>query len=966
MDNYKYKAFISYRHIQFDSLIAQNILELIERYKPPAKFRKGEKWTHWKCFRDEEELPASKDLGDDIHAALEQSEFLVVICSKDLKDSLWCKEEIQYFKLLHGGSTDNIVPVLINGEPETSFVDEMINSVKNDKECTVEPLATDIRADSVKKSLSLLKTRYLKMIARFLDCGYDNLVRRESRRKRNKLIAVFSVITVILTIIIGIILTSYFKLREKNNELLIENSHHLVEEARNLARDKRPVEAIETALKALPDEGNDRPVLPEAEYCLGVVLDAFSPYDYTYGAVKKLEHKSPVLDIAYVKNGEQIFTYDMSGMYFWDRKSGELLKKIKVNLGWDGSSVHIDRQHPSDTEPGIYLYDDYSVALYDCESENFKWKRTYDSKTNIWFDEKNIIASTKGGRVEFVHKETGSLITFLNDKEGYFSGEIILDNKEYAIIKYRNSLYSCHKSEKGYDSVISCDIQHFTQTVCIDDYILGIETGNTYTMYAYDVQSLDLLWEKELKNSDQYVYTSNAIIGWNVYNRNGNFIVAASENKIYLIDCKNGETVKSCELDENITDIEFYDDGTIRFTAGNDYSANIYKVLDDDSVEIDYDFEIALQSQADRICRTENSCATAEEFSNVVYIYEKRPNPDHQSTDFIEMKTDMKGNYALARKSWKEEAPKYLYHIVSGEIIAAFPSDAEFSAECYVVYSNENGTVAYNYETGEYSYDAEAGFIQAGKSRCSYKVDNNTITLKTEDGSKFSWTDDYDTFLGKYSPDGKKIMMLSSYDDPCTITVHSFEDNKTLELTDAYIKDSVWVDSDSILLWGSDDVFYEYDALTGELISKCSSYELFDAAVLMVTSLDTDNCVGVLCDDGLFSCVDMSESSVTGEIDFKNVGEERISFGINYDPKLNWKIYPQSNILIIEKFIGTGWIDAWIIDTESFGLRHVIYYFREYAEGANMVICATPDNKHYLYPLYTTEELVEKAKNYLS
>ena len=129
---YKYKAFISYRHIPFDSYVAEKLLKLIETYKKPHNISQDKRKEYWKCFRDEEEIPISSDIGKEIHYALENSEYLIVVCSPELVKSKWCLEEISYFKKIHGGSTDNIIAVLIDGKPETAFP-VLLKKKKSDK-----------------------------------------------------------------------------------------------------------------------------------------------------------------------------------------------------------------------------------------------------------------------------------------------------------------------------------------------------------------------------------------------------------------------------------------------------------------------------------------------------------------------------------------------------------------------------------------------------------------------------------------------------------------------------------------------------------------------------------------------------------------------------------------------------------------------------------------------------------------
>ena len=77
-------------------------------------------------FRDESELSASSDLSKDIEGRLADSEFLIVICSPDTKNSRWVDQEIRTF--IKHRDRKNILPVLIKGEPEDSFPDILMET----------------------------------------------------------------------------------------------------------------------------------------------------------------------------------------------------------------------------------------------------------------------------------------------------------------------------------------------------------------------------------------------------------------------------------------------------------------------------------------------------------------------------------------------------------------------------------------------------------------------------------------------------------------------------------------------------------------------------------------------------------------------------------------------------------------------------------------------------------------------
>ena len=124
--NFKYDAFISYRHCELDKYVAENLHRILESYDLPKNIKEKLNITGKsikRVFRDQEELPLSSNLEDPIIDALKESKYLIVICSPRLKESMWCKKEIETFKKLRGRK--NIFCVLVEGEPKDSFPQEV-------------------------------------------------------------------------------------------------------------------------------------------------------------------------------------------------------------------------------------------------------------------------------------------------------------------------------------------------------------------------------------------------------------------------------------------------------------------------------------------------------------------------------------------------------------------------------------------------------------------------------------------------------------------------------------------------------------------------------------------------------------------------------------------------------------------------------------------------------------------------
>ena len=88
----KYDAFISYRHCDPDKYVAELLHKQMEAFRLPGRMvdKCRERTRIERVFRDRDELPLANNLEDPIKQALSDSEYLIVICSPRLKESLWC------------------------------------------------------------------------------------------------------------------------------------------------------------------------------------------------------------------------------------------------------------------------------------------------------------------------------------------------------------------------------------------------------------------------------------------------------------------------------------------------------------------------------------------------------------------------------------------------------------------------------------------------------------------------------------------------------------------------------------------------------------------------------------------------------------------------------------------------------------------------------------------------------------
>ena len=182
MEKRDFKAFISYRHQSPDADIAKRLHKLIETYTIPGGLRGKNGSRHpGRVFRDQEELPLSPDLGKDIETALDNSEWLIAVCSPRYLKSLWCMRELEYF--IEKKGRDRVLTVLVEGEPADSFPEILSFGVNAAGEkVAMEPLAADVRGATVAESLKKLKKEKLRLLAPMLDTSYDGLYQRQRRR----------------------------------------------------------------------------------------------------------------------------------------------------------------------------------------------------------------------------------------------------------------------------------------------------------------------------------------------------------------------------------------------------------------------------------------------------------------------------------------------------------------------------------------------------------------------------------------------------------------------------------------------------------------------------------------------------------------------------------------------------------------------------------------------------------------
>jgi len=201
---FKYNAFLSYS--RKDEELAKTLERFLEKYTVPRAFR-TESRKKITVFRDVYDAHLG-DLSDELKKGLDNSEFLIVICSPNSYNSTYVGEEINYFGQQYGKA--KILPVLVSGRPnnEINDADPVQDSAFNTALYNFfeEPLAADIRSfgkESFSKKRYRIREARFQIISKLLKTDKtDKLVGRYKWNRRLK-VGVPSILILILMVFFG-------------------------------------------------------------------------------------------------------------------------------------------------------------------------------------------------------------------------------------------------------------------------------------------------------------------------------------------------------------------------------------------------------------------------------------------------------------------------------------------------------------------------------------------------------------------------------------------------------------------------------------------------------------------------------------------------------------------------------------------------------------------------------------------
>lgn len=208
-------AFISYSHK--DKKLAKKIQSTLESFKLPATIHNEFCESRYlrPVFRDETDIEPGP-LGERLKTHLQNSKFLIVICSPDAAESKYVNDEVRYF-IDTLGRYEYVIPVLSDSAYNSANVTGSFPIVLQEYaeiSSQGELLAADIHSDGLRKAS-------VRIIARMLGIQFDEIWKRDQRARRRKIfsISITSLIAITAILYLALPITLVLKFNTEKRPL---------------------------------------------------------------------------------------------------------------------------------------------------------------------------------------------------------------------------------------------------------------------------------------------------------------------------------------------------------------------------------------------------------------------------------------------------------------------------------------------------------------------------------------------------------------------------------------------------------------------------------------------------------------------------------------------------------------------------------------------------------------------------
>lgn len=756
-NKFKYYAFISYK--REDEEWAIWLQHKLEHYKLPSNLngRTDLPKEIRPVFKDTSELNPG-NLPQQIHEALEQSSYLIVICSPRSAKSEWVNREVETF--IGMGRTDKIIPFIIDGNafsknPETECFPSALCNLPAEQEilgANINEMGRDAAA--------------VKVVAQMFVIRFDELWQRYEReqRKKRRWIIVASIVGFLA--MAGVAFWMYTQRQQtlKANWQMMENQARFIAKTANgLVDEGDSYTAQRLLLEVMPKdlEHQDRPYTPDAEA-------AFREACEINTAILK-GHTDKVESAAFSPDGKRIVSSSEDGtIRIWETETGTLLDTIivgttiySVSFSSDGSFIvsatncAIIVWDLASKQPVKYLPVDNDLveSAYFSPDGSLIVSATIYKGIIIWdVASKQPVKNLLGRSAAF--SPNGKLLIVRRDSLPEINEKSINvdDHHVFPIVEIWD-IASGHRINKmnGRDASFSADSKQIVAVssgddVCVWDAFSGLPLKTMKKLCDFNVCSP-------------------------IFSPDGKF-VAAVEDWFYvrIWDVESGNSFKIISLSDHINSIAFSPDGS-----------HILSVSSDGNVSI-------LDSGLKRLYGP----------NGIVKAY----NPDRQQ---IATKSDSiriwEAETGVKKQAWKENEVKSMSFSPNGDLILSVMDDDEsilikalLAIRQGIISNSDYETVkVWDAKTGQHLYSLNgyvdyaisAAFSPDGKQIVSISKDHTLRFWDAKSGQEIRSLDDVNGTFVAFCPDGNRIITI----DDKIVNIYDVTSGQPIQVLEGHLKE---------------------------------------------------------------------------------------------------------------------------------------------------------------------------------
>ena len=641
-----YNAFISYRHTPADSKTAREIQRKLEHFHIPRSLQKKYGISRIeRVFRDESELLLTSDLTEEIKEALQASDYLIVICSPDTKESRWVEQEIRLFlethdadhvlTVLSAGEPDDVVPALLKERKRTVLLED-----GSETEITepVEPLSCDYRTSFRKAN----RIELPRLVSAIIGCTYDELMQRRRQYQRRRFTIIASLIGTALAAFIVYLLWSRNQIQTNLNQSLINQSRYLSSSSLEAYDNCDRILAMELALAAMPDEGNERPLTAEAEYALSRSMGLYSAGStLDYSAVRQYETEAVISDFLVSPDSDRMAVIDANDILsLIDPDTGEILEKRRYS-----SSLRILE---GDEESFLLAAEDHLFSL-SWKDGSERWSREVNYRGLKRDEDSGFFAMIEPDGITVFQADGSDNKTISSDdlpllrSQATISGTKYFGNQDLLAIWY-SAYWDDHETLAMYD-LTSGQLLTLPEPFQRIDEVFFTESGNllvldcensvwdrTYSFSGFSVlydMTVSVISIDSKTGEERFRQSFDFTLGQDpVYDRmkteDGNeYLILSLGNHQIILDSETGELIHSSEWPFEVEHVAYKSEDSVISvlkdgsfaSVSSDAHDTVFRGLISDiqkSVQIRPDPEgnasfLVLQEESRRIIRFEHS-----------------------------------------------------------------------------------------------------------------------------------------------------------------------------------------------------------------------------------------------------------------------------------------------------------------------------------------------------------------------